>query len=325
MADTELPDLTELSVPAGDDIIYIVDDPAGTPLDRKISLNRLLGMLGFIPGGRLTLTTGVPVTTSDVTGAGTLYYTPYKHNRLRVYDGTRWKWYTFSELSLALSLTSGKPYDIFVYDNAGTLTLEALVWTNDTTRATALAMQDGVYVKSGATTRLYLGTIYASGTNTTEDSKAKRLVWNAYNRVPRKLQKYTAAVTYDYGTAAWRAANADSAFRVAVVSGLASESVVDLTYLSGVNSVTTSTYGYSGIGVNTSTADNSDANGRSGWGGTGITGNAAIIQARLVYIKPAGHDYFQATEYVDGGSNVTFYGDFGDGRLKTGLFGTVSA
>lgn len=38
MADSDLVDLTELTTPAGTDIVYIVDDPAGTPLDRKVSL-----------------------------------------------------------------------------------------------------------------------------------------------------------------------------------------------------------------------------------------------------------------------------------------------
>jgi hypothetical protein len=41
MADTKLADLTALTTPSGDDILYIVDDPAGTPLDRKITLDNL--------------------------------------------------------------------------------------------------------------------------------------------------------------------------------------------------------------------------------------------------------------------------------------------
>lgn len=136
-------------------------------------------------GGRLTLTSGTPVTTSNVTAAGTLYYTPYLHDKIALYDGTRWRVYTFTEISLALTLTSGKNYDVFLYDNSGTLTLElSAAWTNDTTRADAITRQNGVWVKSGATTRRWLGTIRASGTNTTEDSDSKRYVWNYASRVP---------------------------------------------------------------------------------------------------------------------------------------------
>lgn len=101
----------------------------------------------------------------------TLYWTPYRGNRTSLYDGTRWKVHAVAESSIALTgLTSGKPYDVFLYDNAGTPTLELLVWTSDTVRATALALQDGVYVKSGATTRRYLGTIYTTATDATEIS-----------------------------------------------------------------------------------------------------------------------------------------------------------
>src|ERR1051325_5536196 len=81
---------------------------------------------------RLTLTTAVPVTTSDVTGAGTIYLTPYKGNQIWLYDGSaQWNLFNLTEISLALTLTSGKPYDIFCFDSSGTPTLESLVWTND--------------------------------------------------------------------------------------------------------------------------------------------------------------------------------------------------
>lgn len=142
----------------------------------------------FSAGGRLTLITAVPVTISDVTAAGTLYYTPYLHNKIGIYDGTRWTQETCAEISLSLTLTSAKQYDVFIYSNAGTLTLElSAAWTDATTRVDALAMQDGIYVKSGAATRRWLGTIRASNTNTTEDSYAKRFVSNFYNRTMRPM------------------------------------------------------------------------------------------------------------------------------------------
>ena len=90
MADSKLTALTELSVVALDDITYVVDDVAGTPTSVKLSLNRLGGL--FLPGlcgGRLTTESGVPVSTSDRTSPGTLYLTPFVHNRVALYDGTR--------------------------------------------------------------------------------------------------------------------------------------------------------------------------------------------------------------------------------------------
>lgn len=41
MADTKLANLTALTAPSGDDLLYVVDDPAGTPADRKLALNNL--------------------------------------------------------------------------------------------------------------------------------------------------------------------------------------------------------------------------------------------------------------------------------------------
>jgi hypothetical protein len=176
---------------------------------------------GFPADGRLTLSTGVPVTTSDVTSSSTIYYTPYVGNRIALYSGSAWSVSTFTERSLALSgLTSGRPYDVFIYDNSGTITLELTAWTNDTTRATALAYQDGILVRSGATTRRYLGTIYTTGTTTTADTEAKRYVWNYYNRVQRKLAITDATTSWDYTTDAYRQANNNVANQIDMVVGV---------------------------------------------------------------------------------------------------------
>jgi hypothetical protein len=89
------------------------------------------GALGVVPGGRLTLTTGVPVTTSDVTGATTIYYTPYISDRIALWDGNLWLPIQFSETSLALGTVAGfAGYDVFGYLSGGVLTLELLAWFN---------------------------------------------------------------------------------------------------------------------------------------------------------------------------------------------------
>jgi hypothetical protein len=188
---------------------------------------------GLFSGGRLTLTSGTPVTTSDVTGATTIYYTPYNGDRISLYDGTNWATYTFTERSLALgTLTSGKNYDVFIYNNAGTLTLElSAAWTSDTARTDAITLTNGVYVKSSATTRRYLGTFRTTSTTTTEDSLAKRFVWNMNNPVERLLYKNTyptyAYTGHPYTTASWRNWNNDSAMSVHFVNGLDRNTVVN--------------------------------------------------------------------------------------------------
>jgi hypothetical protein len=152
---------------------------------------------------RLTLTTAVPVTTADVVGATSIYCSPYKGKKIGLYDGTNWNLRSSAEFSLALgSLTSGLPYAVYCYDNAGVPALEFQAWTNGTTRATALALQDGVLVKSGTPTRRFLGDFYTTATTTTEDSKTKRYLWNYYHRTQRNClntftaDRTTASTTY---------------------------------------------------------------------------------------------------------------------------------
>lgn len=310
MADAKLTALTETSVAALDDVSYTVDisdttdDAAGS--SRKISFNRLGGL--FIPSycdGRLTTESGVAVSTSDRTSQGTIYFTPYLGNRITIYDGTRWKLYSFTERSLALTATSGKNYDVFIYDNAGTLALElSAAWTNDSTRADALTTQDGVYVKSGATTRRWLGTIRASGTNVVEDSEAKRFVWNAFNQQYRSVYKTETTDTWSYGTNTWRQANGSSSNQIEVVLG--SASVVSLNLIANAYSGSAPNR-WVGIGVDSTTSP-------SGVRGVSYASNADVpCFANYVGSLSAGYHYLAWLEKADG--SVAFSGDnAGDGR-----------
>jgi len=134
---------------------------------------------------RLTLTSGVPVTTSDVVNASTIYFSPYKGNVISLYNGTNWLSYESNEISLALGALATGVYDVFCYANAGVPTLEFLAWTNTTTKATAIVKQNGVDVKSGDATRRWVGTFNNRGnkTSTVTISNASPAVinWNSHN------------------------------------------------------------------------------------------------------------------------------------------------
>ena len=183
MANSKITQLTALGAkPADSDILVVVDDPGGTPVTKKVTYANLVADVGTVLGmtcnGRLTLTSGTPVTTSDVTAATTLYFTPYKGDQVALYTDSTWTLYTLTERSIAIPATTDTNYDVFLYDNSGTLTLELVAWSDGTTRATALATQNGVYVKSGSADRRYLGTIRTTGVSgQCEDSETKRFVW----------------------------------------------------------------------------------------------------------------------------------------------------
>lgn len=179
---------------------------------------------------RLTTESGVPVSTSDRTSQGTLYLTPYKGNCISLYTGSVWETFFSAEVSLALSgLTSAKNYDVFAYNNSGTLALElSAAWTNDTTRADALDRQDGVWVKSGAGTHRWVGTIRTTGTTTTEDSERRRFVYNAENRVPR-VNAVTYATSHGYNTNTTRQWNSVTTNQIEHVLGAPQTAEVTVT------------------------------------------------------------------------------------------------
>jgi len=56
MADSEVQGLTELTSPSGDDLVFAVDDPAGTPLARKVQVSNLIGYLVTTAGDILYAT-----------------------------------------------------------------------------------------------------------------------------------------------------------------------------------------------------------------------------------------------------------------------------
>ena len=272
--------------------------------------------------GRLTLTSGTAVTTADVTGATTVYFTPYNGNRIALYDGTNWLTYSFTERSLALgTLTTLTPYDVYIYNNSGTLTLEFLAWTNGTTRATALVLQDGVYVKTGATTRRYLGTFYTTATTTTEDSAAKRYLWNNYNRVVRKMQSALETTdSWTYSTATWRQANANTANQLNLFVGLVADSVS--AFVSAENRAALANYTkYNAIGLNSTTAFTALSTAHQG--PANDTGNNTIS---IYAIPTLGINYLAWLENAEAGTTTTWYGDRGQPTVtQNGIIGSTTA
>jgi hypothetical protein len=279
--------------------------------------------------GRLTLTSGTPITTSDVTGATTIYFTPYKGGRIALFDGTSvWTALPFSETSLALgTLVSATNYDVFAYNNNGTLALEiGPAWSSNTARATALVLQDGVYVKSGATTRRYLGTFRTTSTTTTEDSGGgvttqvggKRFLWNMCNRVDRPMSVFDSTNAWSYITGAWRQKNAAAGNKVEFVVGL-SEDAIEALSTEAVQVAQNTRDALVSIGVDSVTVPSATI-GQGSWGSTGVFDMS--MSSKYVGFPGAGYHYLAELEY--GADNVCYFlGSLRSGR--TGLTGRVMA
>ena len=293
-------------------------------------MNTSLHNSPITPGGRLTLTSGTPVTTSDVTGATSVYYTPYTNNNIQLWDGLYWMTLRFSETTLALgTVTSALPYDVFAYLSAGVLALEKLAWTNATTRATAITLQDGRYCKSGDKTRLYLGTFYTTSTTTTEDSGGgsttqvggKRFLWNMYNRVERWLSVIDTTDSWSYTTDTIRQANAAAGNKVEFFLGLALEAVkADLRSTALIKS-NSAKVAKSGIGLDSTTAFSGVVQGGYNAAATDLytplggkySGNPAV-----------GYHYLAWNEKGADGTS-TFVGDNAANGIQSGLVAELFA
>ncbi|MGH8742879.1 MAG: hypothetical protein ACREUY_01220, partial [Burkholderiales bacterium] len=204
-----------------------------------------------ITGSRLTLTTSIPVLSSDVTGAISIFFTPYVGNKTLINNGTDFVSTEHSELSQALSDATKSPaagaansvYDMFVWNDSDTIRCtRGPAWTNATTRSLALTRVDGILVNSdtitnGPTSQLgtYVGTISTDGStqcnmmfNPTPAAggTANRLdVWNMYNRVDVAAMNLDSTDSWTYDTATFRAKNNNANNAITFVIGLAEDSL----------------------------------------------------------------------------------------------------
>lgn len=287
---------------------------------------------GVTPGGRLTLESGVPVSTTDQTAKTSVYFTPYVHNMIVLWDGADWCPTTFTEKTLALgTLTSGLPYDVFGYLSSGALVLESLAWTNGTTRATAVTLQDGRYCKSGDKTRLYLGSFYTTSTTTTEDSAGgtttqvggKRFLWNMYNRVQRNAAVIDTTDSWSYTTNTIRQANAAAGNKVEVMLGLAAQVEADVRAAIYVHDNSAAAAKVS-VGVDSTTAFSGV---RAGAYNQNVGATAGVYSAfGCSFSQPlaAGYHYLAWCESGADGTS-TFLGDNGaDGQQSGMIVGLMS-
>lgn len=272
--------------------------------------------------GRLTLTSGTPVTTSNVSAAETIYFCPYKGARIALYDGTRWKLYAFTELSGDVP-DANQMNDVFIYDNAGTLTLDIVAWTNDTTRATALATQNGVLVKTGATARRYLGSFYSTtaGNGQTEDSVTSRYVWNYYNRARRPMRALETLDSWTYSTNSWRQVNANANLQLNMAIGVSEDLVQATARTFAYNSAATARTTLTGIGLDVTNANSAQVIIRSDATST----VAGISTAEYKDFPGIGRHYLAWLENAISADTMTWYGDAGGTTLQTGILGEVWA
>lgn len=166
---------------------------------------------------------------------------------------------SYIDLNLAsVAATGSKPYDIFVYESGGSIAAEALVWTNDTTRATAIIQNStlGYWVKSGATTRRYIGTIYTDSGGGACTAKVNILhLQNAKNRKNIQVDCFTGATRastgYTTASNSYVAVNDTTigSSRLSWVQGLSEPDLIVGWDIKSFSAVYSPYYNYAGISI----------------------------------------------------------------------------
>jgi hypothetical protein len=243
------------------------------------------------PQGYLNLVgqaSGDVIQTNDVTGAVTVYYSPFTGNTLPVWNGSTFKSVVFSELTATLNSSGSAAnaiQDECVFSNNGVPTLVTGpawstpaagsgnrgtgagsaqiirlqgIWVN----ANAIVGYNGLSSYSIAANQCtYVGSISIDATAgqvsayVTWGASRKWGVWNAYNRQPIQMQ---AGITtsYSYTTSGWRAVGADTTSSIQVFTGLPEEPsrVVTTGFVGATMTTNQSTGGAVGVGLNSTTS-----------------------------------------------------------------------
>lgn len=252
------------------------------------------------PGFRLTLTSANPVLTTDVTGATTIFYTPYLNGYINLI-GTNGQWYSIlsAEMSQALSDATNSPaasvansgYDLFVWSKAGIPVVSrgppwASIVSGSSSRGTGagttqLVRSSGVLVNQfsisngpAAGLGIYVGTVFTNSGNTVDwvanpaaaagGGNARIAVWNMYNRVDVAATSKEAASTSWSTNNSTRSANASNNNRITTIAGFP-EDTADVSVLVDLNLGSAGGVTYAtGVGLNSTSALSGVAPGQQG-------------------------------------------------------------
>jgi hypothetical protein len=329
---TKLVKISASGVSTGNTRTWTAQDRSGT-----VALD-----IATSPQGRITLTTAVPVTTSDVTGATTVYYTPYSGNQVPIYNGSTFVMTAFAELSQATTdatkspaaVAASKVYDLFVWSDSGTIRCtRGPAWTNDTTPGTGagtseLQMVSGIMTNKNAITNgpganlgTYVGTIRSDASSQINDSVLLRCVANAYNDVERSLVVIDTTDSWTYTTATWRQVRASSANQFIVVAcqapfyKMCEFGAQSLASGGGANARVAV-----GVGIDSSSTNSAQTMGGIAPSSAGLYG--FISCAYKGYLAPGAHTVYWL-EISEAAGTTTWVGDLGLTYIQSGMTGKI--
>jgi hypothetical protein len=240
----------------------------------------------FTPGGRLTTNSGVPVNFTNANNAGAIFYCPYVHSFVPLFNGSTVQMYQFvsaltDHVGLLLNINGNAAwpvanvFDVFVILNAGVLTLATLQWTNTTTRAMTLSIFGGFLTNSGATNMLtapagtpvtvavaanqatFLGSFYTTFNGLItwnfpgSTFAGSFCLSNYYNTVLFAGYVQDNAGSYTYTTNAVRQARAAAYNQITILQASSERAISIQNHTTNNSAPIAGSFQYTGIGLNT--------------------------------------------------------------------------
>ena len=305
-------------------------------------------------GGRLTLATGTPVMTTDQTAKTTVYFTPYNGDVIPIYDGTRMVPTVFTELSQATTdatkspaaVAANKNYDVFVWNDAGTLrATRGPAWSSDTARGTGagtseLVMTKGVYLNANDITNgpaanrgTYVGTIRSNGSSQIDwklgsaaagGGAAVLGVWSTYNRIEFAPSARDTTDSWTYTSATLRQFNNSTGNQVSAVIGLSEDAVTADVFGQTSNNSGSEQGQDVGVGINSTTVNSAQM--LNVGISTAVGNSSGKPFARYVGFPGIGYYTLAALEWVPApNGTTTWIGDGGGTSVQTGIFARIKA
>lgn len=254
-----------------------------------------------------------------VTRSGSnLLFAPDKSNRVFCFESSVWKPKTIADAGITVActgLTASTAYYLYVYDSDANGTADALDLST-----TGTTTQNGVLVKSGATSRLLIALCRTDGSGnvlTTAQDASQQLVCNIYNKRLIGLVKSDATSSWTYNSTTFRSGNNSTSNRVQFVSDGGS-GVVAILSASAAGDASNG-YGILGLGLDSTSTNSASINPAMASNSGGL-----VAPSLAVYIgtPSSGFHFIQWLEAASAGT-VTFIGTATNrvsGLVLTGLF-----
>jgi hypothetical protein len=183
---------------------------------------------------RLSSSSSNPGLISSATAFTTLYLVSYCGEEINLWNGSVWDNIVLNgtpSITLTGLATASRMYDIFATITLGVPAIEAVAWTNNTTRATAITWQDGRLCKSGAKTRRYMGSILLDAAKrcvcfyggSSASTQGEWGLYNHFNQLQTVVHMHEATTNFNDaagGSGDWQAVDADANNRVDVTAGV---------------------------------------------------------------------------------------------------------